>query len=57
MLIIVKIVDNNIYKDLIVKIIVQKIMLIQYLVMNVVLLVIIIKLMKQLNNVFQVVRI
>ena len=57
MLIIVKIVDNNIYKVLIVKIIVQKIMLIQYLVMNVVLLVIIIKLMKQLNNVFQVVRI
>ena len=57
MLIIVKIVDNNIYKDLIVKIIVQKIMLIQYLVMNVVLLVIIIRLMKQLNNVFQVVRI
>ena len=57
MLIIVKIVDNNIYKDLIVKIIVQKIMLIQYLVMIVVLLVIIIKLMKQLNNVFQVVRI
>ena len=57
MLIIVKIVDNNIYKVLTVKIIVQKIMLIQYQVMNVVLLVIIIKLMKQLNNVFQVVRI